>query len=402
MARVLEHDALQLLRDEGLNVTPFDVVSEPNAAAAAAERLGGSAIVKVLIPCGGRGKAGGIRVARSPDEAARITRSFLHAEFLNFPVDRVLVGELIEIAREMFVSITFDSVSRRPLLLCSILGGVDVDELLERHPDALIRRTLDPVLGLPDFVAQEVSAELGLTGSEAGAVAAALSAIYRAFVRYEATTVEINPLVFTVGGKLIAPTALMVVDDLALFRHPELKGKADPDITNGWRPLTTLERQMREIDRRYPGCTIRFNELTDGDVAFMVMGGGAGFFALDAFLRCGGRPATTFDITPGPFEEKLRAATAAIVARPGIRGLIAGGNMSNFLPVDMRVRPIVEGLRDAGIDPRRFPVVFRFDGPRVNEAKAIAAELPGIEFFDSTTTIEDAVKRIAEQTSLPS
>jgi succinyl-CoA synthetase beta subunit len=398
MARVLEHDALRLLSAEGLKATAFDVVSDPEAAIASTQRFDGSSIVKALIPCGGRGKAGGIRIARSPDEAASAARALLGTELLHFPVERVFVGELIEIARELFVSITFDSASRRPLLLCSLLGGVDVGELLEREPDALIQRTLDPSLGLPDFLAREVAEELGLSGNEASAMVAALGAMYRAFVRYEAITVEINPLCFTPAGELLAPTALMVIDDLALFRQPALNGVADPDLTNGWRPLTKLERKMREIDRRYPGCPIRFNEFTDGDVALMVMGGGAGFFTLDAFMRLGGKPATTFDITPGAFEEKLREATAAIVARPGTRALIAGGNMSNFLPVDVRVRPIVRGLQDANIDPQRFPVVFRFDGPCIEEAKAIAAELPGIEFFDSTTTLENAVKRIVERT----
>jgi succinyl-CoA synthetase beta subunit/citryl-CoA synthetase large subunit len=176
---------------------------------------------------------------------------------------------------------------------------------------------------------------------------------------------------------------------------------ADPELTNGWRPFTPMERRMREIDRTDPGSAIRFNEFEDGDVAFMVTGGGAGLLAFDAILRAGGKPATTFDITPGRVEEKMYLATRAILSRPGLKGLIAGGNISNFIPIDVKVRGVMRALKELGVDPATFPVVFRFDGPANETAKALAAELPGIEYLDGATSIEDAVRRIVERTAAP-
>ena len=158
---------------------------------------------------------------------------------------------------------------------------------------------------------------------------------------------------------------------------------------------------MREIDRTDPGSAIRFNEFEDGDIAFMVTGGGAGLLAFDAILRFGGKPATTFDITPGRVEEKMYLATVAILSRPGLKGLIAGGNISNFIPIDVKVRGVIRALKELRVDPATFPVVFRFDGPANETAKSLAAELPGIDYLDGRSSIEDAVRRIVERTAAP-
>ena len=188
---------------------------------------------------------------------------------------------------------------------------------------------------------------------------------------------------------------MLNVDDQALFRHPDLREVADPERSNGWRPLTPLEREMRAIDRTDPRSAIRFNEFEEGDVGLMMTGGGCGLLSLDALLRAGGRPATTFDITAGEVEEKMYLATRAVLRRPGLRGLIVGGNISNFIPIDVKVRGVVRAIRELGIDPRRVPIVFRFAGPNVEVARELAAGLPGVEFHDETSSIEEAVRRIA-------
>jgi succinyl-CoA synthetase beta subunit len=270
--------------------------------------------------------------------------------------------------------------------LCSATGGIDVEEIVARAPGSLVRRTVDPTTGLHAFEAREIALDAGLDRTTAAAFATTLERLYRLFVQVDAVTVEINPLALVAGGTFVAASGVIVTDDQAAFRHPELAEIADPDLTNGWRPLTELERRMRALDRAHPDSPIRFNEW-------------AGFFALDTILDLGGAPATTFDITPGQFEEKLRAAVGAVAARPGLRGFFAGGNVSNFMPIDMRVRAIVDGLRDAGVDPRRMPVVFRFDGPCIDAAKRIAGTLPGIEFYDAATTLDDAVARIVTLTA---
>jgi succinyl-CoA synthetase beta subunit/citryl-CoA synthetase large subunit len=401
MSRILEHHALELFERGGIAVPSFRVAASPEEAAEATRDLGGASIVKALIPAGGRGKAGAIRRADLPEQAAAVARELLGRTILHFPVERVLVSAPVAIEKELFVAITFDSMCRRPVVLFSALGGIEIEQILARDPGQLIQRDVAIRQGLPPFAAREIAEAAGLRGRALVEVGAALAALCRLFRQLDAQTVEVNPLAITPEGRVIAPSGIIVLDDQAAFRHPELEGMADPELTNGWRPFTPLERRMREIDRIDPGSAIRFNELEDGDIAFMVTGGGAGLLAFDAILRAGGRPATTFDITPGRVEEKMYLATKAILSRPGLKGLIAGGNISNFIPIDVKVRGVMRALKELRLDPAIFPVVFRFDGPAGETAKALAAELPGIEYRDGATSIEDAVRRIVERTATP-
>lgn len=398
MARLLEHHALSLLREAEIPVPKFEVVSSPGGGKEAATRLGGPVIVKALIPVGRRGKAGAIKAAQTPEEAELAVRELLGRSILNFPVRELLVSEAIPIAREFFASLTFDSMFRTPRLLFSPSGGVDVESVLAEEPSQLIEQAIDFEAGLTRSQAETIAASTGLKGKPRKKLADALSALYHLFRRYDAETVEINPLVLTNDERAMAASAVVVIDDQALFRHPELADIADPELTNGWRPLTALEKEMRKIDRIDTGSAIRFNEFDSGDIAFMMTGGGAGFLALDTILRLGGRPATTFDITPGRVEEKMYLATKAILSKPGLKGMIAGGNITNFIPIDIKVRGVMRALKELKIDPTNFPVVFRFAGPGEEVARDLAAELPGIEFYDAATSIEDAVKKIVELT----
>ena len=401
MARLLEHHALDLLKQVGVPVPPFRVVSTPEAAREAATRLGSPVVLKALIPVGGRGKAGAIRMAQTPGEAFDQAQELLGRTILNFPVRELLVSEEVSIAKEFFVSITFDSMSRKPVVLFSSLGGIDVETILEKDPEKLVQVPVDICVGLQPFQAREIAESAGLKGRILMETAQVLRGLYRVFRQFDAQTVEVNPLALTDEDRIVAPSAVVVIDEQALFRHPELDGIADPERTNGWRPLTDLERQIRDIDKTDASSAIRFNEFEEGDIAFMITGGGSGFLALDLIQRLGGKPATTFDITPGRVEEKMYLATKAILSRPGLKGMIAGGNITNFIPIDVKVRGVVRALKDLKVDPRKFPVVFRYAGPGVEAAKKMASELPGIEFYDAATSLEDAVRRIVELTRAP-
>ena len=401
MARLLEHHALDLLKQVGVPVPPFRVVSTPEAAREAATRLGSPVVLKALIPVGGRGKAGAIRMAQTPGEAFDQAQELLGRTILNFPVRELLVSEEVRIAKEFFVSLTFDSMSRKPVVLFSSLGGIDVETILEKDPEKLVQVPVDICVGLQPFQAREIAESAGLKGRILMETAQVLMGLYRVFRQFDAQTVEVNPLALTDEDRIVAPSAVVVIDDQALFRHPELDGIADPERTNGWRPLTDLERQIRDIDKTDASSAIRFNEFEEGEIAFMITGGGSGFLALDLIQRLGGKPATTFDITPGRVEEKMYLATKAILSRPGLKGMIAGGNITNFIPIDVKVRGVVRALKDLKVDPRKFPVVFRYAGPGVEAAKKMASELPGIEFYDAATSLEDAVRRIVELTRAP-
>lgn len=398
MPRLLEDDALRLLAGAGLEITPFETVTDADAAAKATERLGGRTILKALIPAGGRGKAGAVRLAGTPGEAKEIAAGLLGRTVLHYPVTELLAGAPVEISRELFVSFAFDSETRKPVLLFSAEGGVDIETILEERPDSLVRRPVSLLAGLTESDAREIAERAGLAGGEARAVAAALTALWRVFTGREAELLEINPLALTPDGRAVAPTAVINLDEQAMPRHEDLMQAADRIRTNGWRPLTELEWEMRRIDATDHGSSIRFNEFPDGDIALMVSGGGTGMSALDAVYRAGGRPACTMDITPGRIEEKTYLATKAILSRPNVKGLLAGSPFINFIPVDIKVRGTMRALEELAIDPTVFPVVFRFDGPNIDEAKSCAAALSGICFFDVATPMEDAAAEIVRRT----
>jgi succinyl-CoA synthetase beta subunit len=186
MARLLEHHALDLLKQGGVPVPPFRVISSSEAAREAAGSLGGHVVLKALIPAGGRGKAGAIKMALTPDEAFDQARGLLGRTILNFPVRELLVSEMVKIAKEFFVSLTFDSMSRKPLFLLSSLGGVDVETILEKDPDRLVQIPVDICIGLQPFQAREIAESVGLKGKILMEAAQMLTGLYRVFRQFDA------------------------------------------------------------------------------------------------------------------------------------------------------------------------------------------------------------------------
>ncbi|HXJ78769.1 MAG TPA: ATP-grasp domain-containing protein [Candidatus Methylomirabilis sp.] len=401
MTRLLEHQSLLLLEAAGVTVAPYRAVDTPAAAAEAARALGGPVILKALVPAGGRQKAGGVTRITEPADAASAAGRLLGSTLGHFPVTQVLVQACVDIREEYFCALTFDSVTRSPVMLFSAEGGVDVEDLVRDRPDALVSRPVEPTAELPPFVGRELGAAAGVSGQRLLDVADVLTRLYAVFRNNDGFLVEVNPLAVDGAGRLVALSAVVVVDEQAEFRHPEWARLVDPAGSNGWRPLTTLERAMREIDATDAGSAIRFNEFEDGAIACMMTGGGSGLVTFDHLRRLGETPATTFDITPGRVEEKMYLATKAILSRPGLRGLVAGGNISNFIPIDVKVRGVVRALAELGVDAARFPVVFRYAGPGVESAREIAAKVPGIEFYDERVSLEEAVERIVARVREP-
>jgi succinyl-CoA synthetase beta subunit len=394
VARLLEDHSLGLLEAAGVPVAPYRAVGAPSEAEAAARALGGPVVVKALVPAGGRQKAGGVVRVESPAVAAAAAEKLLGGMLGHFPVTRVLVQACVDIREEYFCAFTFDSATRGPAVLFSAEGGVDIEDLVRDRPGALVTWPVEPASELAAFVGREIAEAAGLGGQRLVDVAETLARLYRVFRDNDAFLVEVNPLAVDESGRVVAPSAVVVVDEQADFRHPEWTGLVDPAGSNGWRPLTALERAVRDIDATDPGSAIRFNEFEEGSIACMMTGGGSGLVTFDHLRRLGETPATTFDITPGRVEEKMYLATKAILSRPGLRGLVAGGNISNFIPIDVKVRGVVRALTELGVDARRFPVVFRYAGPGVESAREIAAQVPGLEFLDERASLEEAVERI--------
>ncbi|OGL61029.1 MAG: hypothetical protein A3J27_02510 [Candidatus Tectomicrobia bacterium RIFCSPLOWO2_12_FULL_69_37] len=397
MARLLEHDSLDLLKRHGLPVPAHALASSPDEAVSAVARLGGRAVLKALVPVGKRGKEGAVRLVASPDEARREAARILGMTVRNFPVRRLLAMEALEIKRECFLSLTFDWRTKSPLMLFCAEGGVDVEEIAATRPDRLLALPIGITEGLAYPDALDLARRAGLESPLADEAARAMCFLYIVFRACDCRTAEVNPLAELADGRMVAASCALEVDDQALFRHPDLEARLGEEQGNGWRPLTPLEKTLRAIDALDPHVgAIRFSEL-EGDIGFMVSGGGYGLTSLGEILREGGRPACTFDITPGRYEEKMRRAVLAVLAKPGLKGLALAANVSNFARVNVRVAGIVQGLKDAGLDYTKFPVVVRFAGPGVEEARRLIAEVPGVEWHEADFSLEDLCRRIVDR-----
>lgn len=396
MGRLLENHSMSILQQHQLPVIPFEVTSSPEETRQMGTKLSFPVVVKALVPLGGRGKGGVVKFCKSLEEAVSATDELIGQTFKHFPINQVLISPTVDIKTEWFLSITYDNNEQKPIILFTTEGGVDVETILHESPDKLTTQLVDIELGLRMFEARELCERAGVPNHLLNKASFVITQAYQAFVANDARMVEINPIVVTTDNEVLLPTGVIVVDDRAEYRHPELSNLPGQVANNGWRPLTEIELKMKEINAANPEVgDIRFNEF-DGDIALMVTGGGGGSIAFDTLLNEGVHPATTFDITNGEIEDKVCEATKLILSKPGLKGLLAGANFSNFFPVDHKVKGIVRALKELNVDGHSFPVVMRFCGPKQEEARQLAETVPGIEFYDESVSIEQAARRICE------
>ena len=360
-------------------------------AEAVARELGGAVVVKAVVPVGKRAKGGGVRFAASPAEAGAEAGAMLERFVHGVRVPRVLVERRIDIAKELYTSIGFDSVNRAPLLLLSVAGGVDIEELAVEAPQRVVRVFLEE--GLNTHRIREGWRRAGLGGEALVAATRATTGLAAVFDAVEARLLEVNPLALTTDGRAVAADAVVVLDDAALGRHPDLQTLVQSDAEDAG-AATALERRVREINEDASPGVVRVSEFMEGVIGSMVSGGGGGLMCLDLLDSLGVRPLNTFDITPGPIERKMYLTARAILAHPRVRGLIVGSNITNFNRVDVKVRAVVQALEDEGVDPTSFPVVIRLTGPGAEAARELVRRLPGIEYYEDDVTLEDAIRRI--------
>ena len=288
MAGVLEDIGKELLRKNKIPTPDFLVVSNAKAGCKAADELGYPVVIKALVTVGKRGKAGAVKFAENPEEAERAAKEILLMKVRNFPVHNLLVEKKLDISRELFVSITFDLSKRMPVIIASSEGGIDIEEIAETRPEKIIKFHVDMLEGFHQYQAKEIWSDLGLTGRSLQQATGILWRLYQLFVNHDATIIEINPLVITSEGKVVAVAILMGVDDDALYRQPDISEKVEAGSDRAWRPLTQLEKQMVAVDAAdaYRG-TARYTEMEQGDIGFLCGGGGGSLLSYDALLRYG-------------------------------------------------------------------------------------------------------------------
>jgi succinyl-CoA synthetase beta subunit/citryl-CoA synthetase large subunit len=391
VAKLLEDHAKGVFASHGVSVPGGRSAATAVEAEAVARELGGVVVVKAVVPVGKRAKGGGVRFAASPAEAGAEAAAMLQRSVHGVPVFRMLVERRIEIVQELYASIGFDSLNRAPLLLLSAVGGVDIEELAVEAPHRLVRVFLEE--GLNAHRIREGWRRAGLGGAALVGATQATTGLAAVFGAIEARLLEVNPLALTADGRAVAADAVVVLDDAALGRHPDLQNLVQSDADDAG-ARTALERRVREINEDPSPGVVRVSEFVEGVIGSMVSGGGGGLMCLDLLDSLGVRPLNTFDITPGPIERKMYLTARAILAHPRVRGLIVGSNITNFNRVDVKVRAVVQALEDEGVDPTRFPVVIRLTGPGAEAAREVVRRLPGIEYYEDEVTLEDAIRRI--------
>jgi len=362
-----ENAGKAVLRAAGIPTPEGVVAHTPEEAAEVAHKLG-KCVIKAQVPTGKRGKAGGIKLAATPEEAASHTRAILGMTIGEHEVDHVLVDPQVNIAREMYAAVLNDPESQGPLLLFSPEGGMDIEEIADEHPDALLRWPINPVKGLDEEAL--AAAVRRYDPPAAGAITDILVKLYEAYRASDAELLEINPLVQMRDGHFVALDCKLTVDDSALTRHEALARTGTPDKT------TDLEARAKALHLKYI-------EL-DGEVGVLANGAGLTMTTMDAIRHFGGRPANFMEIG-GDSYTKAVPALEIVLANPNVKALLV-----NFCGAFARTDVMAEGVVNAWLELKpRIPIIFTIHGTGEDEAIAMVRDRLGIEPHD---LMDDAVK----------
>ena len=362
--KIHEYQAKEILRKFGVAVPRGYVAVTPLEAEGAARQLGGGiCAVKAQIHAGGRGKGGGVKLARSPEEARSHAEAML-GMMLRTPqtgpdgqeVRKVYVEEGCRVARELYLGMTLDRESGRLAVMASSEGGVNIEHVAATAPEKILREWVEPLTGLMPFQCRRLAFALGLVGDSVAAFVRFATGLYNAYVATDASLAEINPLVVTVGGEVLALDAKMNFDDNALYRHPDIAAMRDPDEED------PKEAQAKEFDLSYIAL--------DGDIGCMVNGAGLAMATMDVIQLSGGRPANFLDVGGGADEEKVTAAFKIILSDPQVAAVLVN-IFGGIMKCDVIANGIVAAARQVGLS---LPLVVRLEGTNVELGKEILAQ----------------------------
>jgi succinyl-CoA synthetase beta subunit len=374
-----EYQGKQLFDRYGIPVSDGRFVTTPEEAREAAAELGGQVVVKAQVLTGGRGKAGGIKLAEGPDEAEARAREILGLDIRGHVVRRLWIERASEIAKEYYLSITFDRGEKKPLFMFTTQGGVDIEEVAASTPEALVRLHVDPFEGFQPYVARRLVYGAGIEDpAEQKQIAAIVGKLYDAFVGADAMLCEINPLIVTPEGQVKALDSKFTVDDNALYKHPEIAEMRDPEA------VPPEERYAREKGVTYVKL--------DGDVGVLGNGAGLSMSTVDVVTFVGGRPANFCDLGGGGDAEGVVDALEVITRDPQVQAIffnIFGG----ITRCDEVARGILAALDR--LDMNRYPIVVRLDGTNAEAGRAILAEA-GRENIHPEATMLDGARRAVE------
>jgi succinyl-CoA synthetase beta subunit len=358
-----EYQAKEIFRKHGIPVPAGKVAASAEEAASAAEALGGAVwVVKAQVHAGGRGKAGGVRLARDAKAVREAAAAMLGTRLRTkqtgpegLPVERVYVEQGSQIEREIYLSLTLNRERGRVALIASAAGGMDIEEVAEKNPERILAVTVHPAAGLSPYQARELAFGLGLKGEQVAQFQSIASALYRLYLEEDASLVEVNPLILTKAGKLLALDAKINIDANAIFRHPELAALRDASQED------PMERRASEHELNYVSL--------DGDIACMVNGAGLAMATMDLIKLHGGEPANFLDVGGGATSERVTAAFELILSNSRVRAVLVN-IFGGIVRCDLIADGVINAVRKVGV---RVPVVVRLEGTNAEKARQTLA-----------------------------
>ncbi len=378
--RIHEYQAKAILAQYGVPVPRGEVARTPDEAETAAKKIGGAAVVKAQIHAGGRGKGGGVKIARDTADAVEIARKMLGMRLVTHQtgpegriVHRVLIEETLPIERELYLGIVLDRAAAMPVFMASAAGGVEIEEIAAKHPEMILKEPIEPGSGLAPFQARKLAFGMGIPAASAGAAAAAMTALARACEAIDASLAEINPFVLTRQGKVYALDAKINLDDNALYRHKDLLELRDLN-----------EEDPLEVDASRFG--LNYIKL-DGNVGCMVNGAGLAMATMDIIKYAGGNPANFLDVGGGASADQIKNAFRILLSDRNVRAVLIN-IFGGILRCDTLATGVVAAAHELKI---RVPVVVRMEGTNVEAGRQILTE-SGLDF-----TVAHGMKDAAEK-----
>ncbi len=366
-----EYQSKQIFAKYGIPIPKGRVAATASEAKAIAEELGGRVVIKSQVLVGGRGKAGGVKLAKDPTEAGQLATQILGMEIKGLPVRKVLVDEAASIESEIYFSITNDRAARRPVMIASAAGGMEIEEVAAKTPEKIVKVHVDPLLGLREYQARDIAASIDLPRDYWKDFGKVASGLWQAYTETDATLAEINPLVITKDKRLMAVDGKMMIDDNALYRHTDLAEMRDID-----------EEAPAETEARKYGLT--YIKL-DGNIGCMVNGAGLAMTTMDIVKLFGGEPANFLDIGGGAGADKVAAAMRIILSDPNVKAVLL-----NIFGGITRCDEVARGILTAMAEIKpKVPMVTRLVGTNAEEGRKLLADAKMI----TAETLVDAAKK---------
>ncbi len=366
-----EYQSKQIFSKYGIPIPKGRVAATATEARSIAEELGGRVVIKSQVLVGGRGKAGGIKVAKDPAEAELFATQILSMEIKGLPVRKVLVDEAAAIDKEIYLGITNDRSAKKPVIMASSEGGVEIEDVAKSHPEKIVKMHINPLLGIKDYQTRDIAAGIDLPREYWKSFGDILKALWKVYEDNDATLAEINPLIIGKEKRLVALDGKMLIDDNALFRHPELSEMRDTD-----------EDAPSEVEARKYGLT--FIKL-EGNIGCMVNGAGLAMASMDILNFFGGDPANFLDIGGGAGADKVAAAMRIILADPNVKCILF-----NIFGGITRCDEVAKGILTAIAEVKpKVPMVVRLVGTNAEEGRAMLANANMI----TAETLADAAQK---------